>query len=188
LQPVQVARRRSGTTKLGWIVVARVNASEQVIFWDVVIEAEIVKSCAGAVCIPIIVPLLQSNTRRESRRPTPFNRRLNQQYPPQAAAPAKRIWSGKHHSRRRAIYRNLILSMTEMHRCAKKPDGLGCGTRSCVDPSGPDWTCMVLLGGDAKSSKRSGRLRFRGGTDNPMTILQMFVKLNESVDALLGDT
>ena len=47
-----------------------------------VIEAEIVNSCAGAVCIPIIVPLLRKETRRESRRPTPFNRRLN----PEAAA------------------------------------------------------------------------------------------------------
>jgi len=47
-----------------------------------VIEAKILNSCAGAVCIPIIVPLLRKETRRESRRPTPFNRRLN----PEAAA------------------------------------------------------------------------------------------------------
>jgi hypothetical protein len=40
-----------------------VDASEQVIIGDVVIEAEIVNSCAGAVCIPIIVPLLRKSIR-----------------------------------------------------------------------------------------------------------------------------
>jgi hypothetical protein len=40
-----------------------VDAPEQVTFGDVVIEAEIVNSCAGAVCIPIIVPLPRKSIR-----------------------------------------------------------------------------------------------------------------------------
>jgi hypothetical protein len=36
-----------------------VDASEQVTLGDVVIEVEIVNSCAGAACISIIVPLLR---------------------------------------------------------------------------------------------------------------------------------
>jgi hypothetical protein len=63
-----------------------VNASEQVIFGDVVIEAEIVKQLRRRRLRPhhrSAPP--QSNTRRESRRPIPINRRLNQQYRRRAA-------------------------------------------------------------------------------------------------------
>jgi hypothetical protein len=62
-----------------------VNASEQVIFGDMVIEPEIVKQLRRRRLYPhhrSAPP--QSNTRMESRRPTPINRRLNQQYPPEA--------------------------------------------------------------------------------------------------------
>jgi hypothetical protein len=60
-----------------------VDPSKQVIFGDVVIEAEIVKQLRRRRLHPHHRPAPpQSNTRMESRRLTPINGRLNQQYPP----------------------------------------------------------------------------------------------------------
>jgi hypothetical protein len=67
-----------------------VDASEQVIFRDVVIEAEIVKQLRPRRLHPHHRPAPpQINTKMESRQPTPINGRLNQQYPPEADSQAK---------------------------------------------------------------------------------------------------
>jgi hypothetical protein len=76
-----------------------VDASEQVIIGDMVVEAEIVKQLPAPSESPSSSRSSKINTRMESRQPTPINGRLNQQHRRKAAVRRNvRCWAnnGKH--------------------------------------------------------------------------------------------